>query len=125
MSKRKNKDLEIQIDDEIEEVDVELGDEDVDAQLELDNVFTYIGGGEDSPQVINFMGRQKFVRGRSVTVTDPIVLSKIKNNPTFVAGSVDSDELFEMDEAAQQRALKIREEDKKIDANFKKKYNKE
>lgn len=60
--------------------------------------FTYIGGGADSPRSINFMGKQKFVRGKSVEVKDPEVIAKLEGNPTFIEGEADDDLLDQIDE---------------------------
>lgn len=85
-------------------------------------VFTYVGGGEDSPRVINFMGMQQFVRGRATAVTNPVVLSKIRNNPTFVEGEVDEEELYAYDEKAKAEADAQRAEDRVVEAAFRKKH---
>ena len=82
--------------------------------------FTYVGGGADSPSVINFMGRQEFVRGEATEVTDKIVLNKIKNCPTFVEGEVSQKDLSENDKAAAKKEAKQKEEDKKTNAKAKK-----
>lgn len=87
-------------------------------------VYTYVGGGEDSPRVINFMGRQKFVRGQATEVTDPLVLDKLKNHPTFAEGEVDQEDLHEYDEKAKEEADAQREQDKITQAAAKKKNNK-
>lgn len=88
-------------------------------------VFTYIGGGEDSPRVIEFMGRQKFVRGKATEVSDPIVLAKIANNPTFIEGEVDEESIHEIDEEARDKAEAQRKIDMKVNKAFQKKHNKE
>lgn len=90
---------------------------------EKGKVFTYVGGGEDSPRVINFMGRQKFVRGQATEVTDPKLLAKIVGCPTFVEGEVDPEDLHNYDEEEKLAADKKRKEDKKIDAAFKKHHH--
>lgn len=76
-------------------------------------MFTYVGGGEDSPRVINFMGVQEFVRGKAVKVTNPEVLKKIRNNPTFYEGVVEEEELHEHDVEAKKEADKQRKQDKR------------
>jgi hypothetical protein len=62
--------------------------------------YTYVGGGEDSPRVVNFMGLQEFVRGEATEVTDSMVLAKIKNHPCFIQGEADQKALhtYDMDE---------------------------
>lgn len=76
------------------------------------NVYTYIGGGESSPERIDFMGRQRFTRGKATEVTDPVVLAKVKVNPCFVNGEVPDDVIFDMDEKASQKAEEQRKADK-------------
>ena len=51
--------------------------------------YTYIGGGEDAPQITNFMGRQEFVIGEETEVTDTVILGKIKTNQCFIKGAVE------------------------------------
>lgn len=74
--------------------------------MSKDNIFTYVGAGADSPQVINFMSKQRFVRGQATEVTDPEVLRKVVNNPTFVAGSVDAEKVHESDVVASEEVKK-------------------
>ena len=74
-------------------------------------VYTYIGSGEDSPQLIDFMGLQRFVRGQATEVTNKTVLSKIVGNACFVSGEVNTDILFDIDEAARKIADGKRNED--------------
>ena len=88
-------------------------------------VYTYVGGGESSPHIINFMGRQKFVRGKATEVTDPEVLAKINGCPTFVEGEVDQEELFEYDEKAKQEADEQRKRDEAANAAYAKKHRTE
>ena len=46
--------------------------------------YQYIGEGEDSPKTINFMGQYKFTLNfHYVDVTDPEVLFKLENHPSF------------------------------------------
>lgn len=85
-------------------------------------VVTYVGAGEDSPRVINFMGKQKFVRGQAVEITDQELLAKIIGNPSFVEGEVDQESLHEMDEEAANEANDQRKSDKKLNALFTKKH---
>lgn len=82
--------------------------------------YTYIGGGEDSPRVINFMGKQKFVRGELTTVTDPEVLAKLDGASTFVKGKADQETLHRIDEDAKAEADLQRAQDKLTDRRFKK-----
>jgi len=72
---------------------------------------TYIGSGDEPPHMIDFMGRQKFVRGQSILVTDPVVLAKIPTHKCFVFGEVNQDELFKQDDLAKKRAAKQRQLD--------------
>ena len=85
-------------------------------------VYTYVGGGEDSPRVINFMGRQKFVRGKATVITDDTVLAKVKNNPTFVQGEVDQEELHDYDEKARKEANDQRQEDQRVNDAYMKRH---
>lgn len=81
-----------------------------------ENIFTYIGAGETPPHMINFMGLQRFVRGQAVEVTNPIVLRKVETHRCFVAGEIDSDEMFEQDDLAKKRADKQRMDDAELQA---------
>jgi hypothetical protein len=87
-----------------------------------ENVFTYVGKGEDSPRRIKFMGRQTFIRGEATEVTDEIVLAKVKINPCFVEGVVDIEDIADADEDAAAKANAQRAEDKRIDAAYKKRH---
>jgi hypothetical protein len=86
------------------------------------DVYTYIGGGADSPRKINFMGRQVFVRGKATEVKDPEVLKKVKNNPSFTQDKVDEEFLHDMDEKAAEAEAEQTAINKKIDDSFKKKH---
>jgi hypothetical protein len=88
-------------------------------------IFTYTGAGADSPRVINFMGVQKFVRGQATEVTDAKVISKIENNPTFVEGEVDQEDLHEIDEAGAEVAKEKTLRDTAMNAVFRKNHVKE
>jgi len=72
-------------------------------ELVSDNVYTYVGAGASSPQLINFMGKQKFMRGEATEVNDLEIRRKIETCPTFVKGSVDKDFLFKIDEGEQKK----------------------
>lgn len=86
-------------------------------------IYTYVGGGEDSPRVIEFMqGKQRFVRGKATEVTDPEVLAKLKNHPCFVEGEVDMEELHEYDEKATAEANAQRKRDARTNAAYVKKH---
>lgn len=75
-------------------------------------VITYIGSGDTPPYMINFMGRQKFMRGKAVEVTDPVVLAKIKDNASFIEGELEDESvLFENDEEAAAHAKAMRDRD--------------
>lgn len=87
-----------------------------------DDTYTYVGAGADSPRVINFMGRVKFVRGQPTEVTDPIVLAKIENNQCFVKGTVSDEELYEMDKAGKEHADNILKRDRQMDNVYRKKH---
>ena len=86
-----------------------------------DNVYTYVGAGDAPPHVINFMGKQEFVRGEAVEVTDPVLLAKIVNNASFVKGSVDPKTLYKADAEAAKKAEEQRKADAKTHAEFQKK----
>ena len=45
--------------------------------------YKYIGPDDDAPGKTTFMGRVKFKLNKASEVTDPLVLSKIKNHPSF------------------------------------------
>jgi len=82
--------------------------------IKSENVYTYIGAGHEPPSVIKFMGLQAFSRGKSVTVTNPVVLEKIKNHPCFIKGEVEPEVLIERDEEAKKQVEERRKEDEKI-----------
>ena len=44
-------------------------------ELVSTNIWTYIGSGDEPPYMINFMSKQRFVRGDPVEVTDPDLIS--------------------------------------------------
>lgn len=88
-------------------------------------VYTYVGGGEDSPRTINFMGQQKFIRGKATEVTHLDLLAKLENHPTFVEGEVDQDQLEESDSEAKAEADEQRAKDIKLNAAYTKKHKTE
>lgn len=88
-------------------------------------IYTYVGGGESSPNVIQFMGIQKFVRGKATEVTDPVVLAKLKGHPTFVEGEVEMEDLHEYDETAKTEADAQRKKDIETNARYHKKFKTE
>lgn len=88
-------------------------------------VFTYVGKGEESPNRINFMGKQEFVRGRPTEVTDPDVLRKIRGNPTFVEGEADAELLQQIEDEGAEHSNSNRKADKIMDAVFKKNHKTE
>jgi hypothetical protein len=83
-------------------------------RLASTNEWTYIGAGDEPPHMINFMGMQKFVRGQATSVSNPLVIEKIKSHRCFVKGSVDPEVLFTNDEKAKKEVELKREEDVKI-----------
>lgn len=107
--------------DEVEDDEEDEGD-DLPETKAKGHVYTYVGKGETSPQRINFMGRQEFVRGRPVEVTDPLVLRKIQGVPTFVKGKVDPELLQDIEDEGIAVAEKNRKMDAQMDANFKKQH---
>jgi len=78
--------------------------------------FTYIGGGEDSPNIIKFMGKVEMVRGMPVEI--PVtpeymrVLAKIAGCKTIVEGKRDLKDLQKQDVEAKAQADKRRASDK-------------
>lgn len=113
---------------ETEETEEEDDAEEAETTEEVEDVpedatiITYIGQGEDPPRVINFMGRQKFVRGKPTPVTDQSLLMKIADNPCFVEGEVSAEELHDSDEEAREAAEEQRAKDKAKNARFKKRH---
>ena len=87
--------------------------------------FTYIGAGEGSPQVINFMGKQKFIRGKLTEVTDPEILSKLPGVSTFVEGESDPEKIHQIDADAKEAADLVRKSDALLNAKFSKKFRTE
>lgn len=82
--------------------------------------YTYIGGGEDAPQMTNFMGLQEFIIGEETEVTNQTVLAKIRSNPTFVEGTVERKKIFTDAKQAKEKADAQRTDDKIVDAREKK-----
>lgn len=115
--------------DEVEETDedetedeVEVAEEAAPAKKGKGQVYTYVGKGETSPQRIKFMGKQDFVRGRPVEVTDPALIAKIEGNPTFIKGKADPELLQEIEDEGIAVAENNRAVDARMDANFKKQH---
>lgn len=104
------------------EVEEEVEEEQEEVEPVADNMYTYVGSGDTPPPVTNFLGRQKFVRGKLTEVTDPIVLSKIKNHACFRKGEVNPDELFERDEQARAFYEEVMKRDRETNARFHKKH---
>lgn len=109
----------------VEVVGQELGDEPVKPSPVKSNMYTYIGGGESSPAVIEFMGVQRFVRGQPTEVTSAVVLAKLANNPCFVEGEVSQVEIHEYDEKARVEADKQRSKDASLNKAYKKRHGEE
>lgn len=86
--------------------------------------YTYIGGGADAPQLINFMGKQEFMIGDPTEVTDPEVLAKIGGNQCFVEGEADRKEIIKEAKKAQEKAAAQLVEDKMVNAREMKRRNK-
>lgn len=85
-------------------------------KLVADNIYTYIGSGDEPPHMINFMGLQKFIRGQAVEVTNPVVIGKIGSHRCFVKGKIDQEKLFENDEKEKIRADEQRKTDQQTQA---------
>lgn len=84
--------------------------------------FTYVGGGYNSPQIINFMGRQEFVRGKLTEVTDPYLLAKLPGVTTFVEGTADAELIHKIDQEGNSHYNKQRKEDAIVNARYSKKH---
>jgi len=82
--------------------------------LPAKNVWTYIGGGHEPPQIVNFLERQVFRLGEPTDVTDPVILAKIATNGSFRLGNVSAEEILAMEAEAQKKVDLVREEDVKI-----------
>lgn len=82
-----------------------------------EEVWTYVGSGHEPPQVTNFMGRQVFMRGHPVKVTDPLVLMKIKNHGCFVKGTIKGEKLIEQDQKEKAIFEQKRIENERIQRN--------
>jgi hypothetical protein len=82
-----------------------------------EEVWTYVGSGHEPPQVTNFMGRQVFMRGHPVKVTDPLVLMKIKNHRCFVKGTIKGEKLIEQDQKEKAIFEQKRIENERIQRN--------
>ena len=104
----KEKFPEVIIEDAVEKAVVEEVEEEV---------WTYVGSGHEPPQVTNFMGRQVFMRGHPVKVTDPLVLMKIKNHGCFVKGTIKGEKLIEQDQKEKTIFEQKRLENERIQRN--------
>lgn len=84
--------------------------------------FTYIGGGDSSPYIINLMGKQVFRRGEETEVTDPDLLAKLPGMATFVEGKADTETLHKIDQEGKEAVELRRAQDLLINAKFAKKH---
>lgn len=105
--------------------DADSNDDGLDLDTGDSPTYTYIGGGETSPHRIHFMGKQHFIRGKETAVTNPEVLAKVKNNPAFVEGGIELEELDDADNEAADAADEQRKYNRQLDAAIKKQYGKE
>ena len=87
-------------------------------------IYTYIGGGETSPQIINFMGRQEFMIGEEVDVTDLKLLAKLKTHQCFVEGKADRRKIAGDAKKAKDKADAQRKADLLVNAREIKRRNK-
>lgn len=87
-------------------------------KLASSNVFTYIGAGDTPPHMIDFMGRQKFIRGMATPVEDPVVVKAISNHKCFVKGEVDKDVMFKSDEIERKKAEEQLKKDRILQAEI-------
>lgn len=115
---RKNKEVEVEIEEINEEIEIEVTVGSAD-----NNVYTYVGTGDTPPAVINFMGRQEFVRGEPVEVVDEAILPKLQNNPSFIKGTVEMRELHARDKAAAHEAAEKRQADALVQQNYARKHS--
>ena len=79
-------------------------------------IYTYIGQGEDAPAMINFMGRQEFMIGEAVDVTNETLLEKLKGNQSFKEGEVDRKVIIKAAQKAKEKANERRKDDKELNA---------
>lgn len=79
------------------------------------NIYTYVGSGDTPPHIVNFLGRQSFVRGIPMEVTDEMILRKIVNHPCFVAGAADPEAMHKSDQEYARLAASIRQRDREMD----------
>lgn len=81
-------------------------------------VFTYVGAGESSPQIIKFMGEITFRRGQPVKIENSpknaFLLRKLAGNQVFIQGEIEEDKLTEVDENAKKDADSKRQDDVRI-----------
>lgn len=113
---RNNEDVVALFKEKFPEVIVEAVETAVVEEIE-EEVWTYVGSGHEPPQVTNFMGRQVFMRGHPVKVTDPLVLMKIKNHKCFVKGAIKGEKLIEQDEKEKAIFEQKRLENERIQRN--------
>ncbi len=99
--------------EDAEELYNEIMKSESDAEPKSKNIYTYVGYGDEPPQITNFMGRQTFVRGIAAEVTDPLILSKIDGNMSFIKGKCEPAHLLENDLKEKAKANAQIEEDQK------------
>lgn len=98
-------------------MDAEQKENDKEVPLVLgDNIFTYVGAGDEPPHMINFMGRQVFVRGKPTEVTDLELLLKVRGHKCFVEGDADVEKMHENDVKEAERANQTRLHDQQMQA---------
>lgn len=77
-------------------------------------IFTFVDRGSTPVRRVKIHGKQDFHLGKATEVTDPEVLAAVMNNPCFVEGEVDPDEMLARQETAEGEEAKVRLRDKQI-----------
>jgi len=91
-----------------------------------DPVYTYIGAGETSPQVINFMGLKVFRIGMPELVSfGSVVHKKIQGNPAFKEGEVSIVEITANETKEKKEVAEKKAADRKLNEEVKRKYRAE
>lgn len=115
--------------DKIKEIKEKLLDNSIceDVEVMKFRTFTLVGKNSDSPVNIKFMNKIEFIKGQPTHIADneenKFIISKIENNPAFIPGEITQDELYKKYQKEDQRVLRARQEDIRIDSIMQKKYN--
>jgi hypothetical protein len=104
--------------------------ENLEINKEKNHIFTYASNCFESPKYINFMGKQEFIEGKSVTIidnpTNELLIFKLKGHPLFIEGEQNQEQIDDIIKKKKmdnrRKADKILKEDQTIQKNYNKKH---